>query len=431
VPQSRTNFDDALKELYEVGLRNAINETSFVLQEATRRADRVNFQGREAVWAVHVRRSNSTGARAELGTVPDPDRQGYDSVRERTRTVIHTIKLSREVIASSRSSMGAFVNAMSAESRGAEVDLKNQYGRMIYGQGRQQTDSTTTLRTGVIANVAGAPAGNVITLDNIRSGVAESLTDGEMRYFFVGMKLDAIDPADGSVEQTGTPEATDGMEITALDFAARTITVSDATGVADNDWIVVHGNYNNEFPGLRVLINDNTGDKPDGTNTVPVHGLSSATEPLWQSQVVGSTTTPISEIIIDEAFDAVLTDGDGEGITDFLGPIEQRRTLANQLQAQKRFDGRMRRLVAGFDGLDLARGTFIAERYCPGRDLFGVNWKQLLWFVLEDFQWDQEDGKVLFKTSNQLAYEARYFGMHTLGVANRNSHVRVVLELPA
>lgn len=424
MPQSRTNFDEALKELYEVGLRNAINETSFVLQEVTRRADRVNFQGREAVWAVHVRRSNSTGARAELGTVPNPDRQGYNNAREQTRTVIHTIKLSREVIASSQSSMGAFVNAMTAESRGAEVDLKNQYGRMLYGQARQQADTTTTLRTGVIANVNGAPAANVITLDNLREGNAESLTDAEMRYFFPGMLIDAVDPADGSVDEAA-------MEIVSVDFANRTITVDDDGATADNDWICVSGNYNNEFPGLRVLINDAAGDQPDGTNTVPIHGLSSATQSLWASQKVGSTTTPISEILLDEAFDTVITDGDGEGFSTILGSFEQRRTLANQMQAQKRFDGRMRTLVAGFDGLDLARGTFVAERYCPGRDMFGINWSQLLWFVLEDFQWDQEDGKVLFKTSNQLAYEARFFGMHTLGVANRNSHVRIVLELPA
>lgn len=426
MPQSVTNFDSALKELYEVGLRNAINETSFILQEVTRKADKVNFQGREAVWAVHVRRSNSTGARAELGTVPDPDRQGYQDVRERTKTIIHTIKLSREVIAQSRSSMGAFVNAMTAESRGAEIDLKNQVGRILYGQARQQANATTTLKTGVIANVQGAPAGDVITLDNQREGVAESLTDGEMRYFFVGMKVDAIDPADGSLES-----AAGGMEITAIDFDARTITVDDATGVADNDWICVHGNYNNEFPGLRVLINSADGDQPDGTNTISVHGLSSATEPLWASKEVGDTSTPISEVLLDEAFDSVIYDGDGEGFSDVLGAVEQRRDLAQQMLSMRRFDGRMRTLKAGFDGLDLARGTFIAERFAPGRDMFGINWSQLLWFMLEDFQWDQEDGKVLFKTSNQLAYEARYFGMHTLGVANRNSHVRIVLALPS
>lgn len=422
MPQSRTNYENMLKDVYGKGLRNAINETSVILTEIQRRADKIDFEGLDAVWAVHTGRSNSTASIAELGTLPSADRQKYIRLRQRTKTIVHPIKLSREVIASTRSSTGAFARAMEQEMRGAEADLKNNVGRQIYGTGRVQDDSPTVLRTGVIANVDGV-VGSVITLVGYEEGAEIAFTDGEMRYFFVGMKIDAIDPADGSLES-----AAGGMEITAIDFAARTITVDDATGVSADDWICVHKSYDNEFMGLRVLINDAAGDQWDNTNTALIHNASSATNPSWASPVVGSRTTPVDEMLFENAYNESFLNGVGKEPPWILGSVGQRSELASQLQAQKRYDGRQMTLTAGWKGLEIARGTYFADRYAPDDDMFLVDPKELIWFQLEPFQWDDEDGKVLFKTDDQLAYEARFFGMQALGIGLRNSAVRVKVQ---
>lgn len=412
-----------LKEVYGIGLKNALNNTSVILQEIQRRSDKIDFEGKKAVWNIHTSRSASTGSRREFGKVPAPDRQRFTRAEETTRTIIHTIKLSREVIESTRSNTGAFARAMETEMRGAENDLRNDLGRQIYGQGRVQTDSTTTVRTGVIANVNGAPAANVITLDNLDGGAVVPTSKGEMRYFFVGMLLDAINPANGA-----RTSIAGGMEVTAVDAAAKTITVSDATGVLDNNWIVRQGSYDNEITGLRVLINNVEGDKYDGTNVASVHGLRSSQVPSWASTVSGGSTTAINEAIFETTGDTINTDGSGANPSLYVGSHEQRTELARQLQTQKRYDGRQTTLTAGWTGLQIARGTYVADRYAPSNDIFVIDPSELLWFSLADFQWDQEDGKVLFKTPDELAYEARYFGMFALGTATRGSHGRIKLQ---
>lgn len=414
--QSISEFENAMKEVYGIGLRNAINNSTVILTEAQRNSR--DFVGKKAVWAIHTGRSGATGARAELGILPAADKQRFARPEEDTKTVVHTIKVSAEVIAASRNDTGAFARAMATEMQGAENDLKNNVCRQIYGQGKVQTGTETVVRTGVIAEVAGAPVANVITLDN---GTGPAITDSDMRAFYEGMRLDAIDPATGAVDESG-------MEVVAVDVAARTITVDDDGATADNDYIAVQGSYDNEFLGLRVLINNNDGDQIDGTNTVVVHNVSSATHSTWQSHVVGSATTPISEELFDEAFDEAMISGPGNEPTLMVGGFGQRRALASQLQTQKRYDGRQTTLTAGWKGLNIARGTYVADRYAPDNTVFLIDTSELTWFVLQDFGWDNEDGKVLFKTSNQLAYEGRFVGMFALAVTNRSSHVRVDLQ---
>jgi hypothetical protein len=235
-----------------------------------------------------------------------------------------------------------------------------------------------------------------------------------MRYFWVNQKVDVIDATTAAVNITTT--------VSAVDRAAKTVTVASGTGSATGDFLVRSGSLGNEINGLRFLI------KASGTYA----NIDPTTVPEWAAVAVGSSSTVISEIVLDQAVEGVETDGDGSTPSLYITEHTQRRKLASLLQAQKRYDGKETTLKAGWKGLSIAQGTLVADRYCPTDKLFAISPKELVRFVGLDFSWDEDDGKVLYKAlDGSDAVEARFKVYDNLEVTTRNSHAIVTLAVPS
>lgn len=400
-----TNFDAALKDNYGPGLKNAINNMNPIVSEVP--IDTESIIGRRAVWAVHTSRSASTGNRAELASLPTADRQRYTQVIDDLVYGYHTVKVSGPAKHLTRGDEGAFLRALESELDGAEKDIKNDYARQILGQ--SLTDGTS-LQTGVLAIITEDPGtGTTVTV--------AGMSDAEMRALFVGEVIEFIDPATGAVRTGGT------RTIASINRSAKTFEVTAAidAAVADNDYLVRTGNFGEEIRGLRHLVN----------STSVYAGVDPANVPNWAATAVGSSTTPISEVLLDEASESVLTDGDGSTPNLYVVEYLQRRKLASQLQAQKRYEGMQTTLKAGWKGLDIAQGVLVAERFCPTPDGFGLTTSSLRRFVGLDWTWDEDDGKVLFKAlDGSDAVEARFKVYHQLAAVNRNSNVRITMSVP-
>lgn len=407
MPQSLTNFSNALKEVYAPGWRNAVNNSNVVWAEAIKNEE--DIVGEEAVWSIASGRSNSTGARAELGSLPSADRQRHLKARKKLTFQYHTIKVSGPAKHLTRGDEGSFQRALETEVKGGERDMKNDLSRQVFGQG---ATVNSTIQTGVIATLSADPGtGTTLTF--------ASEDESVMRHFFVGMKIDVINPADGTVRTGST-----GIEISAIDKAARTVTVTAAlnAAIASGDFVVRTGNLNAEIDGLRFIVNDSQ----------TYAGIDPSTNTIWKAQSVGSTTTGISEVLLDEAVEVVETDGDGNSPELFVAEHVQRRKLASLLQAQKRYEGREMTLTSGWKGLSLARGVLVADRYCPTTYIFGIHQPELQKFVGLDFQWDEDDGDVFYKAlDGSDAVEARFKGYVQLAGTNRNSHVKVRVSTPS
>jgi hypothetical protein len=65
MPQSLTNFDNALKDTYGPGLKNALNNSNPALTEITQKPEGEDVIGRQAVWSIHSGRSTATGSAAD------------------------------------------------------------------------------------------------------------------------------------------------------------------------------------------------------------------------------------------------------------------------------------------------------------------------------------------------------------------------------
>lgn len=408
MPQSLTNFDNALKDNYGPGLRNAINNSNPVLTEVVRNDQ--DIVGRKAVWSVHSGRSTSTGARGELTALPSADRQRYLQPEDTLAYLYHTVKVSGQAKHLTRNDTGAFARALESELKGAERDLKNDLARQMFNQAKTINSS---LAVGALATVAESPSG-ALSIDDDGSTLPSSI----MRHFFVGEKVDFVDPTTGAINASD-------REITAIDTDNKTITVDSNASIQDNDYIFRQGNYASgdaEINGLRYLINDSQ----------TYAGIDPTSQAAWKSITHGSSSTGISEVVLDEAAEKVMTDGNGDEPNLWVAEHAQRRKLAQLLQAQKRYDGRQTTLTAGWKGLSLEVGTLVVDRYCPTTQVFGLTTSELAWFVGLDWTWDEDDGKVLYKAlDNSDAVEARFKGYVNLNATNRNSHVKVTLSEPS
>lgn len=403
MPQSLAHFDAALKDNYGPGLRNAVNNTNAFLAEVP--VETESIIGRQAVWSVHTGRSTSTGNRAELAALPTADRQRYIQVRDDLVFTYHTIKVSGPALELTRGDEGAFLRALESEIEGAEKDIKNDYSRQGYGQAL--TDGTN-LRTGVLAVLTTDPGtGTTWTIANA--------TKAEMRYFFVGMRFQVVNPSGGSY-RPGT------YTVTAVDATNKTLTTAESadTAIATGDYVVREGNFGEEINGLRYLI-----------STQKYANIDPASQPAWAAVTAGSTSTQISEVLLNEASEKVQTDGDGSVPNFWIVEFDQRRKLASQLQAQKRYDGMQTTLRSGFKGLEIAEGVLVADRYCPTNDGFGLTLREIKRFVGLDWSWDEKGGGILYKSVDDSdSVSARFKAYHNLEATNRNSHVRLTMSTP-
>lgn len=400
MPQSLADFDAALKDDYGPGLRNAINNSNVVFTEAFKNTE--DIVGRQAVWSVHTGRSTSTGSRAELAALPVADRQRFTQVRDDLAYDYHTIKVSGQAKHLTQNDSGSFARALETEIDGAEKDLKANNSRAVYND---FTTIGSTSYTGAMGKIT-AVSGAVITLGGS--------TRPEMRYFWANQKIDVINGADGTVRGTAT--------VSSVDKSAKTVTLAAAvTGMAANDYVARQGSFGAEINGLRGLV----------SATKKYAGVDPAVVQEWASIEVGSSTTAISETVLDELAEDVETDGNGDMPDLYISDHLQRRKLASMLTAQKRYEGREVTLKAGWKGLQLTYGQLVADRFNPTTKVWALTRKQLVRFIGLDYTWDEDDGKVLYKALDDSdAIQARFKGYHNLEAPTRNSHGVLTLAEP-
>jgi hypothetical protein len=414
MPQSLTNYDAALKNIYAPGLRNAINYSNAVLTEVVR--DTTNVSGRKCIWSVHSGRSTSTAARAEFAALPTADRQRFIAPEDNLRYLYHTIKVSGQAKHLTQNNAGAFAKALDQEMTGAEKDIKTDLARQMFNAA---VTINSLLCNGALGIADVITSSTVLVLSTLENGtgatVSASADDPVWRLFFVGQVLDSV------TASTGTVTATFSI---ATVTPGTSLTTTTNTGIVADDYLFRSGNQvagvSNEINGLRFL-----------TGTQNYASVTASSNPVWNGNTVGSSTTGISENLLESAIEKVQTDGDGSTPSLALAEHKQGRKLATIVQQQKRYAPPAVTLEAGWKGIDVAGLSLIFDRFCPGTRIFVLTPSELAWFVGLDWTWDDDDGKVLYKAlDGSDSVEARYKAYVNLQTYTRNAHTVATVALP-
>jgi hypothetical protein len=414
MPQSLANYDAALKNIYAPGLRNSVNYSNPVLTEVVR--DTTNVSGRKCIWAVHSGRSTSTGSRAEFGSLPTADRQRYIAPEDNLRYLYHTIKVSGQSRHLTQNNAGAFAKALDQEMTGAEKDIKTDLARQMFNAA---VTINSLLCNGALAQCYTITSSTAIVIESLEANdadVAATSDDPVYRLFFVGQILDTVTPATGAVSAT--------FSVTSVTPGTGIGTTTN-TGATEDDYIFRSGNQSagttNEINGLRFLV---------GTQNYA--SVTASSNPVWNANSVGSSTTGISENLLESAIEKVQTDGDGSTPTLAIAEHKQGRKLASIIQQQKRYAPPAVTLEAGWKGIDVAGLSLVFDRFCPGTRIFVLTPSELAWFVGLDWTWDDDDGKVLYKAlDGSDAVEGRFKAYVNLQSYTRNAHTVTTVALPS
>lgn len=130
---SLSTLSAVLKEFYLGPIVNQLNNEILAI-ELFQKAQ-VDWQGKKVVIPVKVGRNSGVGFAAEGGTLPTAGNQQYADLLVEARYSYGRFNVTGQSIAASKTSAGAFVQAMDSEMSGLVEDVKNMCNRAAFTGG--------------------------------------------------------------------------------------------------------------------------------------------------------------------------------------------------------------------------------------------------------------------------------------------------------
>lgn len=403
-----TQVDAILRDDYK-DYWDQLHQKSWLLAQIDNKRDTVN--GRIARHSIHTGRSGGIGARREGVALPAADQQRHATVPVPVRWQTARIQLTVQLLKMADGDPASFVDALESEM-GIKNDSMRDINRQLYGtsNGVMATCGTTTTST-------------TITL-------AATTTTAQMRHFYVGRSVDI-----GTVATPGTVAT--NRQITAVDTVNKTITISGATVSTTSGTHFVF-NYNSGG------ASNNSGAQDDGqsectglqtivSNTATLHTLTVAAQPIWKSKVYSNSGTnrPLSDTAIDYALLDITSDA-GESpdmMVSNLGVyVAGKQVMSAYLRNLDTLE-----MKGGFNGIKWSTpgisgtGARDVAWYCdfdaPANQLYLLNSAKLVSHqIAEGWQWMDDDGAILSRVPDQLAFEATLYTSLELACVQRNAH---------
>ncbi|MEM4274079.1 MAG: phage major capsid protein [Candidatus Caldarchaeum sp.] len=403
--ETMSTLNGILKDFYIGPIRTQFN-AEIPLYNRVRR-DRESIVGRQAIFPVHLKWSESVGAIAEDGTIPTGGNEDVVQAIVPIRTLWGRVEITTKVIEATKSDAGAFTQALEFKLTQVTNNLKKELETQLQGDG-----------TGALAKITQAlsAANDNFYVDN----------PGTLRP---GMVLKAASARTGGTARTSPSYLT----VRSVDYVTGEVkTVEDITGTPDwavNDF-VFRGDPSAGFVGRGLNIMGLLGIVDDGTYVSTLFSISRATYPLWKAVVLANAGTPrgLSLELLQAAEDQVWTVS-GARPTAIYSHLAQRQAYVQILLADRRFVNVMK-FDGGvnFDALEYNGRPWFVSRECPKDVVYLIDEDSLRFFMLKDIGWMEQDGAILHRKENSLAYTAT-LEMHTEFGCYYPNHNAVIRDL--
>lgn len=374
------------------------NPTQF--KGITRSAEGINFVGNDFRIPLKTSRNSAVGFRSENETLPAPGASKYTYLTEPMRYTYGLFNITGQLLKAAASEEGAFRVAFKQEMEDTVLSLKMDLSRAAWGDGSGKFfDVRTTV-------VSGAVAVDVSSTVNVRGGEYLDFVNAAGTVVSAAHQVTGIDRPNRNI--TITPALAAGLTA-GTHFAVRAS--SDSTTAVPNN------SQNKEIQGISSIVSD----------TGSLHGVNPATFPQWKSykkNIAGG----ISDSVLRDAVDGV---GFETGIDLEDGGVDfalvttrgVRRRYADTLTSVKRFnDAEATTLRGGFKVLKFDDLNFFVDDFSPLGQVAGLSLASLFWSQMSDFEWMEEDGKILKAESRKDRYQAILFKYCQLGTTARNQH---------
>lgn len=368
-----------LKEDYLPPVREQLNNMNPVIQKLV--ANKQEATGKRFYVPLHYGRNNGVGYRAEGAQLPTAGHQRYKESTATVKYLYGSIEITGPTIKAMRNDKGAFIRAVESEMKGLLKDLKDQRARALFGDG-----------TGKLATFDANSNTNTLKVDKVK-------------YFQVGMLIDIV-ASNGTVTVSG-------RQITAIDEAAKEITISGAPVTTNNtDFAVVTGNYNVEAMGLGGIM----------SATLPLQGIDPSTDTWWKANILANGGSPrnLSQSLMRQAID--ISEFRGGQIDMITASYGVRAAYEALLQNQVRIVNPME-LEGGYKTLEYDGRPIVVDRYHETGHMYFLDMSEIDLYQMSDFEWREDDkGAVLHPVPGYDKYQADMRCYETLVTYRRNAH---------
>ena len=357
------NADAALKDYYLDAFTAQLDENISPFFSAIEK-NTDNVAGKDVKLAVIRGNVNGIVAGSEDGDLPEPYKNRYVNITAPLKNIYGTIEISDKAMRASRESSGAFVNLVNAEMEGLVSSAKENFRRMLFGNG-----------SGELCLIEEKISSSVVKVDFIKQ-------------YFVGMQVDICDD-DKNIVAGG-----EGVFITAVDKNRLTVTFnSDSIELPGQGHIYIHGSNGAELTGLDALY-----------YSAKIYGVKKEDEPYFETyNVDGSAPLTVKHItdIID-----FMEENRNSKINMILCSYKTRRMIAALAEDSKRAVNTID-VHTGYGAITVNNIPVYAEKYCPDNRIFFVNTDDFELCQLCDWEWlEDESGKILKQVPGKAAYSA-------------------------
>ncbi len=354
------NADAALKDYYLDAVSAQLNgEVSPFFNAIAKTSE--NVFGKDVKLAIAKGTMAGVVAGAEDGELPSPRSNRYYGVTLPLKNIYGTIEISDKAMRASGDTSGAFVNLLNAEMEGLVAGAKANFARMLYGDGN-----------GLICTVTSKKSDHQLAVNSAKS-------------YFVGLKV--------KIGATSPIET----EITAVDVASKTITVSASLTSATfsgGEKVTIQGAEGNEIIGLAGIF--------DGTS---LYGYTKSEEAYFSPYVKNVTATQLAESDIVDVIDSLEESNDGK-VNMILCSHKVRKSIAALMSASRRIVNTAE-IAAGYSSIIINDVPVYADKFCPDDRIYFVNTDDFSLNQLCDWAWlEDEGGRILKQVAGKAAYSA-------------------------
>lgn len=391
---TRTLYDAVLKDFYYGPIVKQLNDSTPLLQRLESTTDHVDMSGRQVVVPLWTGRSAGKGWRNEGEALPAPGAQVTKKAIFTLKSAYGSFSLTGHVIRFTRNDPGAFVRAMETEMDGIKTDVSVDLARVFYGDG-----------TAALATVTAGSTGTVVNLTS-----NESLVKGQIH---VGLVVD--------IGTLATPESRcSAQTITAVNVTAAQFTVAASGTPVATELVFINDNADTtsskEANGIQAIIS---------STAVTVGGITEASEPTWiPTRDAAGTALSVDRML--QLRGKLKQAGDTGGqfiITDDFGL----RTFWNaHTNAAATPIGGIRyndptHIDGGFETVKFNGTPIIGDYLHPWGKMHFVDGKALKIFHTGDWQYLDEDGRILKQRAGFDAWDGFLVRDLQLGCNRRNS----------
>jgi len=411
-------FNAILKDYYIGPIRDVLNSKTILLKRLAR--DEENISGRQELIPINIARNEGIGFITDGAQLPNPGRQRFGDLAIPMKFGYGRILFTGPTVAASRNSDGAFARVVDTEIKGIVRDLKNEWNRILFGDG-----------TGRIAQVTAIPAAASTTYTVNNPGGFANPGPG-VQYLRPGMIVGLFNEVTGALRGSATINSVDALNQTITlssviagglveDYFYR---VSDDTAGVGSSLPAGSWGYFNEPTGLAGAITNVNLPGPSGTTRFYETIDASATA-VWNAPVLGNSGVPVplDLDILQAGEDAAGQAGDGRP-TIWFGSFGLRRALMNLLLTERRFVNTTK-LEGGWSALDWNDTPFVADKDMAWGRIYGIDEDVFAIYQMSPIFWVDDDGHILFRTQDKHSFQALLAAFWELGCHGRNRSVQI------